>query len=188
MPLNFLESAHYKLRALTGKNPGHEIGTGFADLAEDIDKLLWERLLNLSEKGASGATTSGQLVKCTGAITVTAPAAALNAVFGVHANGHAVTVKGASAAKIYGGAAEGQTEIQLLGYQYVVKSDGTNWFIIAGQPSGYLSFGFINNLRRNRRGSSGDFTVSKTGSSATSEFKIKWSAATQWRGTAPATT
>lgn len=42
MPLNFLETVHYKLRALTGANPVHDIGVGFADLAEDVDKALYE--------------------------------------------------------------------------------------------------------------------------------------------------
>jgi hypothetical protein len=42
MPLAFFETVHYKLRALTGANPVHDIGVGFADLAEDVDKALYE--------------------------------------------------------------------------------------------------------------------------------------------------
>jgi hypothetical protein len=39
MPLNNLRTRRYGLRALTGKNPGHEIGTGFGNLAEDMDEI-----------------------------------------------------------------------------------------------------------------------------------------------------
>jgi hypothetical protein len=62
MPLNFLETAHYKLRCLTGKNPGHEIGTGFADLGEDVDKVLFEKvgLTSASKYSAPKSITEGK--------------------------------------------------------------------------------------------------------------------------------
>jgi hypothetical protein len=111
-----------------------EGATKITELAKKLDTLLWERLLNLSEHNASFSATTGQLVKCTAAITVTSPAAASNAVFGVLANGHAVTIKTASG-KIYGDFIEGAEEVKLVGYQYLIlQSDGTNWFIIAGAP------------------------------------------------------
>ncbi len=90
--------------------------------------------LLLVAHSANVEAKAGELVKATGAITVTSPAAADNAVFGVLANGHAVTVK-AAAGDIYGDFEEGVTEVKLVGYQHVIlQSDGTSWFIIAGEP------------------------------------------------------
>ncbi len=124
-----------------------EVKNGAVDieeLAKKLDEFLFERLLTLSEKAVSGAATSGQMVKCTAAITVTAPAVAASALFGVVANGHAVTVKAAGAAKIFGDflAEAGVTECKLVGMQHLILfSDGTNWFIIAGEPKREQAYG-----------------------------------------------
>jgi hypothetical protein len=108
--------------------------TDIQELAERITTYLKERLLLVSEHGSSFAAASGELVKCTAAITVTLPAVAANAVVGVLANGHEVKV-GAGSALIYGDFITGSTPITLLGYQHVLLvSDGTNWFIVAGEP------------------------------------------------------
>ena len=108
--------------------------TDFKELAERLTTLFKERFLTVTEHGASFAAASGELVKCTGAITVTLPAAAANAIVGVLANNHEVNI-GAGASLIYGDFITGSTPITLLGYQHVVlQSDGTNWFIVAGEP------------------------------------------------------
>ena len=84
--------------------------------------------------GSNTAALSGELVEATGAITVTSPTAEAGAIFGVLANNHAVTVKPATG-KIYGDFIEAASEIKLVGYQHVIlQSDGTNWFIVAGEP------------------------------------------------------
>jgi hypothetical protein len=104
-------------------------------LAERIAAIFKERLVTVATHGVSFTAASGELVKATGAITVTLPTAAENATVAVLANNHATKLKGAGAAKIYGGHIEGVAEINLVGYQYVVLiADGTNWFILAGEP------------------------------------------------------
>jgi hypothetical protein len=90
--------------------------------------------LRIVEHAASVVASSGERVKATTAITVTTPAAVKDATFGVLANGHAVTVKAASG-DIFGDFIEGAAEIKLVGYQHVtLQSDGTNWYIVAGEP------------------------------------------------------
>lgn len=131
MPLNYAESIRHKLRALTGKNPGHEIGTGFLTLAEDIDKYL----LGTVTRGTNVIATSGELVKATAEITVKTPTASLDVVFGVLANGHAVAVE-ATSGVIYGYSTAGVAEALVIGHQYMVlQSDGTNWYLIGGLPA-----------------------------------------------------
>jgi hypothetical protein len=41
VPEEYFESAHFKLPALTGKNPIRDIGTGFQKLVEKTDEVLW---------------------------------------------------------------------------------------------------------------------------------------------------
>lgn len=90
--------------------------------------------LRLGEHGSSLTAAPGELAKCTGAITVTLPEPTANAMVGVLANNHEVKVA-AGEALIYGDFIEGATPITLVGYQHVVLvSDGTNWFIVAGEP------------------------------------------------------
>jgi hypothetical protein len=113
----------------------------FAELAERATAIFKERYLTLAEHGASFTAKSGELVKATAAITATLPAAAVNAIVGVLANGHEVTV-GAGAAVIYGDFVTGSTPIKLVGYQHVILvSDGTNWFIVAGEPRNEATYG-----------------------------------------------
>jgi hypothetical protein len=57
MPLNFLLSKRYGIRLLTGANPGHEIGTGFADAGEDIDKLVNNGAQDYLQAGVVGETS-----------------------------------------------------------------------------------------------------------------------------------
>lgn len=95
----------------------------------------------IAASAVSVTATARGIVQATAAITVTSPAAATGAVFTVLANGHAVTVKAASG-KIYGDFIEGATEVKLVGYQHVILvSDGTNWFIIAGEPKREATYG-----------------------------------------------
>jgi hypothetical protein len=108
--------------------------TNMQEIAERVTVIFKERLTTLSVHGASFTAKSGELVEASAAITVTLPAAAANAVVGVLANGHEVTI-GAGGALIYGDFVEGKTPIKLVGFQHVVLvSDGVNWFIVAGEP------------------------------------------------------
>jgi hypothetical protein len=108
--------------------------TDIQELAERVTSVLKERLTTISEHGTSFTAASGELIKCTAAITVTLPSVAANATVGILANAHEIKV-GSGSAKIYGDFVEGVTSITLVGYQHVVLvSDGTNWFILAGEP------------------------------------------------------
>lgn len=125
-------SSKLRVRDLYIKN-----NAGTYALEGQLDRRTWAtygHFLNLIAQATSCTAKSGELVKATGSITVTLPEASVNATVGVLANGHAVTVK-APAGDIYGDFVEGVTSINLIGYQHVVlQSDGTNWFIIAGEP------------------------------------------------------
>lgn len=114
--------------------------TNMQEISERATKLFKERLLTLAEHGGSFTAASGELVKATGGITVTLPAAAANATVGVLANNHEVKI-GAGAALIYGDFITGITPITLVGYQHVIlQSDGTNWFIIAGESKREVTY------------------------------------------------
>jgi hypothetical protein len=138
MPEEYYESTHFKLPALTGKNPIHDIGTGFKKLAEKADEVLFSgeaARLRVVEHGTSFAAAAGELVKCTAPITITTPST-LNAACGVLANGHEVKVKPASG-NILGASAAGKMELTLSGYQGVLlEADGTNTYVIAATPLG----------------------------------------------------
>jgi hypothetical protein len=86
-------------------------------------------------EGSSTITAAdSQLVKATGALTVTSPAAGKGVTFAVLANNQAVKIK-AAAGLIYGDFLTGVSECSLVGYQHLqLISDGTNWFIVAGEP------------------------------------------------------
>jgi hypothetical protein len=115
--------------------------TDMQEIAERVTAIFKERLTTLSVHGASFTAKSGELVEASAAITITLPAAAANAVVGVLANGHEVTI-GAGGALIYGDFVEGKTPIKLVGFQHVVLvSDGVNWFIIAGEPKRETTYG-----------------------------------------------
>jgi hypothetical protein len=80
MPEEYFESTHFKLPALTGKNPIHDIGTGFKKLAEKIDEVLYGRAV-LLEGGANSPNflswaaigASGAIENSSGDFTVTNP-------------------------------------------------------------------------------------------------------------------
>jgi hypothetical protein len=108
--------------------------TDIQELAERVTAVLKERLTTCSEHGTSFTAASGELVKATASITVTLPAVATNTTVAVLANGHEVDVS-AGSTLIYGDFITGTTAIALVGYQHIVlQSDGTNWFIMAGEP------------------------------------------------------
>jgi len=109
------------------------------ELAERVTAYLKERLTLVSEHGSSFTAASGELIKCTAAITITLPAASVNAVVEVLSNGHEVKV-GGGAGLIYGDFIEGITPITFVGYQHArFVSDGTNWFMTAGTPTASVS-------------------------------------------------
>ena len=85
----------------------------------------------------SVAAVAGEIVKATAAITVTTPAAAAGASFGVLANGKEVIIEAASG-RIFGLPNDfaGQEKIIITQYQAVILvSDGTEWYIVAGETS-----------------------------------------------------
>lgn len=104
---------------------------------EKVEKPLLEFLehpLRFASHATSFTAASGELVKATAAITVTTPVAVANATIGVIANGHEVKVK-AGSGTINGSFTEGASLVNLVGFQFLVlQCDGTNWFIIAGEP------------------------------------------------------
>ena len=102
--------------------------------AERVAKLMKERFVTVAEHGIATSAASGELIKATASIAVTLPAAAVNATVGVLANNHEVEIKG-GAGVIYGDFITGSSTIKLVGYQHVIlQSDGTNWFILGGEP------------------------------------------------------
>ena len=106
----------------------------FQELAERTTTIFKERLITIAEHGSSFTAASGELVKCTAGITVTLPSPTANATVGVLANNYSSEIT-AGSAKIYGDFVEGATKVKLVGYQHLLlQSDGTNWFIIAGEP------------------------------------------------------
>lgn len=108
--------------------------TNIQELAERVTAYLKERLTLVTEHGSSFTAASGELIKSTAAITVTLPAPSANAVVELLSNGHEVKL-GAGSALIYGDFITGSTPLTFLGYQHIrVVSDGTNWFITAGEP------------------------------------------------------
>lgn len=55
--LNFSLTKRFGLRSLRGNNPIHEIGTGFTDLAEDIDKLIGLGASDMLQAGVTGESS-----------------------------------------------------------------------------------------------------------------------------------
>lgn len=90
--------------------------------------------LNLVSHSGSVTAVSGELLKMAATGTVTLPAAAENAIVGVFCAAGETTIKTASG-DIYGDFITGATSIKLLLNQHVIlQSDGTNWFIVGGEP------------------------------------------------------
>jgi hypothetical protein len=143
-------------------------------LAEAVNKMP---AYNLVASAINVAAVSRELVQATAAITVTSPAAAVNASFGVLANGHVVRIEAATG-KFYGDSVEGAAAIEIAGYQHVIiQSDGVNWFIVSGQVGG-RSWGFIT-AGGGINGGSGDYTVANDGAGG---YTITWNKAkpSQW--------
>jgi hypothetical protein len=90
---------------------------------------------NLVAHSANATAEVGELLKMTATATVTLPTVANNAILGVICASGETTIKAAGSAKIYGDFITGSGTIKLLLNQHVIlQSDGTNWFIIAGEP------------------------------------------------------
>jgi len=90
---------------------------------------------NLVAHSANATAKVGELLKMTATATVTLPAVANNAILGVICASGETTIKAAGSAKIYGDFITGSETIKLLLNQHVIlQSDGTNWYILAGEP------------------------------------------------------
>jgi len=136
MALNYATSKNFALRMLTGKNPGHEIGTGFASLGEDVDKLL---LGIVVQKGSTEGVNGSAYVMVTEPGTLTLPAPTINARIAAYCTEAAkeVTVNASThGGTIYGDFIHAAATIKLLPWQHVIlQADGTaNWLIVAGEP------------------------------------------------------
>ena len=107
----------------------------FQELAERLTTIFAMRFVTFTEQTTSFTASSGELIRCGGNITVTLPSVPeANAMIGVVAYNHSVEVT-AGSNKIYGDFVEGATKVKLVGYQHLLlQSDGTNWFIVAGEP------------------------------------------------------
>lgn len=114
--------------------------TNMQEISERATAIFKERYLTLAEHGASFTAQSGELVKAIATITVTLPPPALNATVGVICASGETTIK-MTGPQIFGDFITGAESIKLALYQHVIlQSDGTHWFIIAGEPkraSGY---------------------------------------------------
>lgn len=136
MPGPFYDlSARLKLRMFKGTSEAKDIDAGFHALGEDIDAALALGNLLLVTHAANFAGKTGELALVTATATDTLPAASANAIHGVFTTTGTTTINATGGAKIYGDFINGAASITLLANQHVIlQSDGTNWFIIAGEP------------------------------------------------------
>ena len=105
--------------------------------SERITALMKERFLTVSEHVSSFTAASGELVKATGAITVTLPTPTANTTIGVVANGHNVEIT-AGSNKIKGGNLEASS-VKLTGQeQAILQADGSNYYITSGLAEGII--------------------------------------------------
>ncbi len=103
-------------------------------LAERLAAIFKGRLLRIAEHAVSFVAVGGEMVKATATLTVTLPAPAADATVGVICAAGETTIK-MTGAKIFGDFITGAEQIKLLINQHVVlQSDGTNWYIVAGEP------------------------------------------------------
>lgn len=133
MPLNYAESVRHKLRALTGKNPGHEIGTGFLALAEDVDKYL----LAIVSSSSEHTLTLGEMALMTATANLKLPSPTTSVICGAICKEGTTAILAEGGAKIFGDflAEAGVAEVKLAKNQHVIfLADGSNWRIIAGEP------------------------------------------------------
>jgi len=135
MPEN--TTTHYSLPYPSGTGAVKLGATDIGELAKSIDTLLFSgeaARLSLVEHGSSVAAKAGELLKMTATATVTLPTPALNAIVGVICATGETTIK-MTGAKIFGDFITGAESITLLLNRHVIlQSDGTNWYILAGEP------------------------------------------------------
>lgn len=113
--------------------------TDFKELAERIAKLMGERWTTIKSYAGAATLKAGELAfQNTSAATFTLPAASANIIIGIYCGGGALSAKVTTSggAFIFGDFITGSTAtIALTTYQHVtLTSDGTNWFIVAGEP------------------------------------------------------
>lgn len=110
------------------------------DLSTAVKTLLNQKSAGLTFvlSGISLTAKAGEFIDMTTTgTTVTLPAVVASAQVGVFCGGTATSCKvsAAGGAKIYGDFVNAATTITLTEHQHVtLQSDGTNWFIIAGEP------------------------------------------------------
>lgn len=105
-----------------------------ADILDQGSKFTVAPMLALTKSSGVVEAHTGELLLMEGGGTVTLPAAAVNTVVGVFSKGGSTTVKQHGADKIYGDFISAASTITLLENQHVIlQSDGTNWFILAGE-------------------------------------------------------
>jgi hypothetical protein len=110
--------------------------------AINANAALLEAPMLTAVHAASFAGKTGELAMVTATATDTLPAAAANAIHGVFTTAGTTTINAAGAAKIYGDFINAAASIHLLANQHVIlQSDGTNWFIIAGEPKQEQTYG-----------------------------------------------
>jgi hypothetical protein len=136
VPTEYDTEGRLKLRKATSNTSIKEFGPAMLALGDDIES----HLLGFVSHAASVTATVGELLKMTATATVTLPAVAENALVGVFCSGGETTIKTASG-NILGDFITGAASIKLLLNQHVIlQSDGTNWYIIAGEPKREASY------------------------------------------------
>lgn len=155
--------------------------------AETLDAALKASVLTVTSHATSFTAKSGELAEATATLTASLPpVAAANQTIGVWCQAGVTTVKTTGGEKIYGDFLNGVTSFTLALNQHIVlQSDGTRWFIVSGTPApvvvgtpgttgpNIISWGEIT-ANAEILASSGDFTVTKTG---TGKYKIVWKTA-----------
>lgn len=117
------------------------------DLSTAVKTLLNQKSAGLTFvlSGISLTAKAGEFIDMTTTgTTVTLPAVVASAQVGVFCGGTATSCKvsAAGGAKIYGDFVNAATTITLTEHQHVtLQSDGTNWFIIAGEPKREGAYG-----------------------------------------------
>jgi hypothetical protein len=102
------------------------------ELANELDEIAVT--LNITARGGTFTANYGELCKTTVTAAGTLPAVAKNAIVGFVCTANETTITTASGL-IYGDFVTGAASIKLAANQHVIlQSDGTNWFIIAGEP------------------------------------------------------
>lgn len=147
------------LRKLLGSSGFRFIGTGFQALGKDLER----QMLGFSAHAANVVAVAGELLKMTATATVTLPAATNNAVIGVFCAAGETTIKTPAGVKIFGDFINGAETIKLAVNQHVIlQSDGTNWFIVAGEPKREEACGALVARARSTGAGINEFTPNAT--------------------------